>query len=46
MSKIRADKGKFIAYIRMSTNEQSKSGLSLDAQRTAIEKFIKDMEVK
>ena len=46
MGKIRTDKGKFILYMRMSTNEQSKSGLSLDAQRTAIEKFIKDKEIK
>ncbi len=40
----RADKSKFIAYIRMSTNEQSKSALSLEAQRTAFKKFIKDEE--
>jgi DNA invertase Pin-like site-specific DNA recombinase len=33
-------KGKFIAYLRVSTDKQGKSGLGVAAQREAVERFL------
>jgi DNA invertase Pin-like site-specific DNA recombinase len=32
--------GKFIAYYRVSTDKQGKSGLGLEAQRQAVENYL------
>jgi hypothetical protein len=33
-------KGKFISYLRVSTDKQGRSGLGLEAQRTAVESYL------
>jgi DNA invertase Pin-like site-specific DNA recombinase len=35
-----AHRGKFIAYYRVSTDKQGKSGLGLEAQRQAVEAYL------
>ena len=32
--------GKFISYLRVSTDKQGRSGLGLEAQRTAVESYL------
>jgi DNA invertase Pin-like site-specific DNA recombinase len=40
------DMGKVIAYLRVSTQRQHRSGLGIDAQRTAIERFAASESLK
>jgi DNA invertase Pin-like site-specific DNA recombinase len=33
-------KGKFISYLRVSTDKQGRSGLGVEAQRAAVESYL------